>query len=220
MTLEPELGSLGAGSPTPCGSTLGPAERRQGGCPRPHLGRLHGQRRPRPLQRAAGATQPGSAVATVVETRHLHCQRPRHCSRMPRWMLHTDSFLNTVYRYRIGCLKARSPKKPYGACSPMTEGTPDGMTLDSRRPRLDCILGRRLHTVLHAGCGMPANHRNARQHRSPASASAAHDLKTMLVTSATCRTERCGILARIPACPAAYSPCKPMRQGCLPLAFG
>ena len=46
------------------------------------------------------------------------------------WMLHTDSFLNTVYRYRIdreGKLQSKAIWRVFAEA----EGTPDGMTLDA-----------------------------------------------------------------------------------------
>ena len=47
-----------------------------------------------------------------------------------RWMLHTDSFLNTVYRYTLDALGNITDKSVWRVFSE-DEGTPDGMTLDS-----------------------------------------------------------------------------------------
>jgi D-xylonolactonase len=46
------------------------------------------------------------------------------------WMLHTDSFLNTVYRYQMDALGQLSAKTVWRVFTE-EEGTPDGMTIDS-----------------------------------------------------------------------------------------
>ena len=66
---------------------------------------------------------------TVVETGIYIANGPA-IAPDARWMLHTDSFLNTVYRYTLDASGNITDKSVWRVFSE-DEGTPDGMTLDS-----------------------------------------------------------------------------------------
>ena len=99
-----------------------------------------------------------------------------------RWMLHTDSFLNTVYRYELGADGSLGSKTVWRVFSD-AEGTPDGMTLDAEGHvwiafwggaciRQFTIAGECLQTI-----PMPAL-------QITSIAFGGEDMRTMLVTSA------------------------------------
>ena len=47
------------------------------------------------------------------------------------WLLHTDSFMATIWRYHIGADGKLSDKQVWRKFAPTKEGTPDGMTMDA-----------------------------------------------------------------------------------------
>jgi len=83
------------------------------------------------------ASQPdGQLVRLDTDASFTVCETGIHIANGPAiaadasWMLHTDSYLNTVYRYRIdrdGGLHSKTVWRVFEA----HEGTPDGMTLDA-----------------------------------------------------------------------------------------
>jgi sugar lactone lactonase YvrE len=67
---------------------------------------------------------------TVVE-RGIHIANGPAIAHDGSWMLHTDSWRNTVYRYRLGEDGQFSDKTVWRKFSE-AEGTPDGMTMDAQ----------------------------------------------------------------------------------------
>lgn len=68
------------------------------------------------------------ATFDVLE-RSIHIANGPAVAHDGRWMLHTDSFLNTTYRYRLSTEGQLSEKTVWRTFT-SAEGTPDGMTLD------------------------------------------------------------------------------------------
>jgi len=132
------------------------------------------------------------------------------------WMLHTDSFLNTVYRYRMDA-QGKVTEKTIWRVFTDAEGTPDGMTLDAagnvwiafwggaciRRftPESECL----------QSIAMPAT-------QITSISFGGDDLKTMLVTSARVGLSD-AVLAEYPLSGSVFT-LQTDATGVLPLAFG
>lgn len=70
-----------------------------------------------------------SGQISVVE-RELHICNGPAIAADGTWLLHTDSFLATIWRYRITEDGVLSEKQVWRKFNPPEEGTPDGMTMD------------------------------------------------------------------------------------------
>lgn len=127
LTLEPELKLESLGSPHPGqpGVRLNDAKADAGG--RIWAGSMHHEDPSQPLGQLA-CLHPDGRIE--IAEHNIHIANGPAISPDGSFMLHTDSFLNTIYRYALaadGQLREKTVWKIFAE----NEGTPDGMNFDA-----------------------------------------------------------------------------------------